>query len=91
MSYAQTKLEHLLEPLQVPENQEASNELFEVNEISVIDTLAAHADLIKRRGELKAQMQSINDQVSNQNFSWFKKKYNCIVELTKHNSQENDF
>ena len=69
MSYAQTKLEHLLEPLQVPENQEASNELFEVNEISVIDTLAAHADLIKRRGELKAQMQSINDQVSNQNFS----------------------
>ena len=69
MSYAQTKLDHLLEPLQVPENQEALNELFEVNENSVIDTLEAHADLMKRREELKAQMQSINDQVSNHYFN----------------------
>ena len=52
---AQTKVEHLLEPLIVPEDS--------VSEEDEIDTLEAHAELIKMREKLRVERLAVNDQV----------------------------
>jgi len=57
---AQTKLEHLLEPSSAVPDQESpsSNSSEEIE----FDTLEAHAELIKKRGKHKAELQAMNDQ-----------------------------
>ena len=62
LSLAQTKLEHLLEPSKshVPE-EESLLENCHTDSLEV-DTLGAHAELIKMRDLLKAERNAINDQ-----------------------------
>merc|ERR1712228_546766 len=57
---AQTKLEHLLEPssASVPEQESSTSSSDETE----LDTLEAHAELIKKREKHKAKLQAMNDQ-----------------------------
>ena len=58
LSHEKTKLEHLLEPTNfVPDEVETKEAEIE------IDTLEAHAELIKRREQLKVELQAMKDQV----------------------------
>jgi len=56
---AQTKLEHLLEPSSAVPEQESSTSSSDETEL---DTLEAHAELIKKREKHKAKQQAMNDQ-----------------------------
>ena len=56
LSHEKTKLEHLLEPTNfVPDE-------VETKEVE-IDTLEAHAELIKRREQIKVELLAMKDQV----------------------------
>jgi len=62
VNYAQTKLEHLLEPSsavpQVPDQETSTTSSDETE----FDTLEAHTELIKNREKLKAELRAMNDQ-----------------------------
>ena len=60
LSYEKTKLEHLLEPL-VPDQE--TDEASVNEEIQEIDTLEAHAELIKKREQIKIELHAMKDQV----------------------------
>jgi len=59
LSYEKTKLEHLLEPL-VPDQE--TDEASVNEEIQEIDTLEAHAELIKKREQIKIELHAMKDQ-----------------------------
>jgi len=56
---AQTKLEHLLEPSSAVPDQDTSTTSTDETEL---DTLEAHAELIKKREKYKEELRAMNDQ-----------------------------